>query len=69
MSVRLAPLANSFFRPEEKHIASGEDNIVPPLRRRHQAVEQPGGSSRSIKIYLEMKRLTGLFAAGVNFTG
>ena len=29
--MRGARLCTAFFRPEEKHVASGEDNIVPPL--------------------------------------
>lgn len=38
VSVLLAPLSNSLFRPEEEHVASGEDNVIPPLRRRNEAV-------------------------------
>src|SRR6185369_14351093 len=39
----LAPLANPFFRPEEEHVASGEDDVVPPVRRGYGAMEEPVG--------------------------
>ena len=37
----LAPLMDELFRPEEQHRASGVDDVVPPSRRRHRAVEAP----------------------------
>jgi hypothetical protein len=49
--MRRAPLANSFFRPEEEHVASGENDIVPPLGRRDKAVEEPSGWLRALKAY------------------
>src|SRR4030095_691834 len=33
------PALDVLFRPEEVHRASGEDDVVPPLRGRHEAVE------------------------------
>jgi hypothetical protein len=33
--MRRAPLIDSLFRPEEEHRRSGENEIVPPVRRRH----------------------------------
>ena len=36
-----APRLHQFFRPEEEHGASGEDQVLPPVRRRHLAVEEP----------------------------
>jgi hypothetical protein len=66
--MRRAPLANPFFRPEEEHIASGENDIVPPLCRRDKAVEEPSGRLRALEAHLEMKRLPGLLATGVNLT-
>jgi len=43
----LAPLTNLLFRPEEEHPASGEDDVIPPVCRRHHAVEQPIGLRRT----------------------
>jgi hypothetical protein len=39
--MRGAPLSNPFFRPEEKHVASGENNVVPPLGRENKAMKKP----------------------------
>ena len=52
VSMRRAPLANSFFRPEEEHVASGENDILPPLGRWDQAVEEPRGGLRALKANL-----------------
>ena len=68
VTIRRAPLTNPFFRPEEEHVASREHNIVPPLGRRNQAVEEPRGGPRTLEAYLEMKRLPGLLAPGVHLT-
>jgi hypothetical protein len=68
VSVRRAPLANPFFRPEEEHVASGESDIVPPLCRRDKAVEKPGGGFGALDAYLKTKRLSGLLATGGNLT-
>jgi hypothetical protein len=36
-----APRSDEFFRPEEEHGASGEDDILPPLGGWYQTVEEP----------------------------
>src|SRR5262247_2416805 len=38
-----APGPHLFFRPEEEHPASGEDDVLPPPEGRDGAVEQPVG--------------------------
>ncbi len=55
--MRGAPLANSFFRPEEKHVASGENNVVPPLGRGNKAMEKPaaGGIVKFAALVIELK--------------
>jgi hypothetical protein len=37
---RSKPPLDVLFRPEEVHRASGEDDVVPPVRSRNQAMEQ-----------------------------
>jgi hypothetical protein len=61
-----APLANSFFRPEEKHVVSSKNNVVPPLGRGNKAMKKPAARRRTFQANLEIKRFTGLFAAGMN---
>jgi hypothetical protein len=61
-----APLPNLFFRPEEEHIVSGEDNIIPPFCRRDKAVKEPVRRLWPLQTDLEMKRLSRLRAMGVN---
>jgi hypothetical protein len=61
-----ALVSNLFLRLEKEHVASGEDNIVPPFRRRDQAVEEPVGRFRSLKTYIELQRFPGLRTLGVN---
>ena len=61
-----APGPNLFFRPEEEHVVSGKDDIVPPLRGRDKAVEEPVRSLRSLKTDVEVERLIGLRAARTN---
>ena len=39
--MRRAPFPNPFFRPEEKHVGSGENNVVPPLGRANKAMKKP----------------------------
>src|SRR3974377_3559 len=34
------PIANSLFRPEEQHVISREDDIVPPLCRGNKAAKE-----------------------------
>jgi hypothetical protein len=64
--MRGAPVPNPFFRPEEKHVASGEDNVVPPLRSGNKAMEKPAARRRTFQANLQIKRLTGLLAARTN---
>jgi hypothetical protein len=64
--MRRAPLTNPFFRPEEKHVASGENNVVPPLGRGNKAMKKPAAGRRTFQANLQIKWLTGLFAAGMN---
>jgi hypothetical protein len=66
--MRGAPLANSFFRPEEKHVASGENNVVPPLGRGNKAMEKPAAGRRTFQANLQVERFTGLLAARMNPT-
>ena len=64
--MRDAPLPNPFFRPEEKHVVSGENNVVPPPGCGNKAMKsqlQAGGPS---KPNLQIERFTGLLAAGMN---
>src|SRR5215470_6197739 len=35
------PGSNRFFRPEEEHVRSGEDKIIPPPRSWDEAMEKP----------------------------
>ena len=54
---RAEPAGDVLLRPEEIHRASGEDDVVPPLRRRDEAVEEPGGRLGAFAAYRETKRL------------
>ena len=58
-----APLPHPIFRPEEEHVASGEDDVVPPVRRGHLAMEEPVGGRRAVEAHRELQRLPALFAA------
>ena len=51
--MRGAPLPNSFFRPEEKHVASGENNVVPPLGRGNKAMKKPAAGRRTFQANLQ----------------
>ena len=64
--MRGAPLPNPFFRPEEKHVVSGENNIVPPPGRGNKAMKKPVAGRRTFQINLQIQRFTGLLAAGMN---
>jgi len=66
--MRRAPLANPFFRPEEKHIVSGKNNVVPPPGRGNKAVEKPSGPRRTFQADVQLERFTGLLAAGIDPT-
>jgi hypothetical protein len=61
-----APFPNPFFRPEEKHVVSGENNVVPPPGRGNQAMKKPAAGRRTFQTNLQSERFTGLLAAGVN---
>src|SRR5438876_8508766 len=47
-------------RPEEEHVGSGEDEIIPPLRRGHEAMEEPCRWRGAIDADLEIERLVAL---------
>jgi hypothetical protein len=64
--VRGAPLPNPFFRPEEKHVASGENNVVPPPGRGNKAMKKPAARRRTFQANLQIERFTGLLAARMN---
>ena len=64
--MRGAPLPNQFFRPEEKHVASGENNVVPPLGRGDKAMKKPTARRRTFQANLQNERFTGLLAAGMD---
>jgi len=66
--MRDAPLTNAFFRPEEKHVLSGENNVVPPLGRGNKTMKQPAAGRRTFQANFQMERFTGLFAARINLT-
>ena len=38
--ISLAPLVNPFFRPEEQHRRSGEDQVIVPVREREWKVDK-----------------------------
>jgi len=67
--MRGAPLTNPFFRPEEKHVVSGENNVVPPLGCGNKAMKKPAAGRRTFQANLQIERFTGLFAAGMNPPG
>ena len=64
--MRGAPLPNPFFRPEEKHVASRENNVVPPVGRGNEAMEKPTAGRGTFHANLQIERFTGLFATGMN---
>ena len=61
--MRGAPVTNPFFRPEEKHVASGENNVVPPFGRGDKAMKEPVAERRTFQGNLQIQQFTGLFAA------
>src|ERR1041384_1231672 len=65
-SSRVTPRPDPFLRPEEEHVRSGEDEIVPPLRCGNEAVEQPRRRLRPIDADLEDERLAGFLAPRVH---
>jgi hypothetical protein len=64
--MRGAPLANPFFRPEEKHVVSGENNVVSPFCRGNEAMKKPAALRRTFQANLQIEEFTGLLAAGMN---
>jgi len=67
--MRGAPLLNPFFRPEEKHVVSGENNVVPPPGCGNKAMKKPAAGWRTFQANLQIERFTGLFASGMNPPG
>ena len=51
--MRRAPLVNGLFRPEEEHGSSGEDDVVPPMRRWHGKVGNGQLLNRCAALYFE----------------
>ena len=66
--MRSAPLANPFFRPEEKHVVSGENNVVPPFGRGKKAMKKPTAGRGTFQTNFQIERFTGLLAARMNPT-
>ena len=64
--MRGAPLTDPFFRPEEKHVVSGENNVVPPLGRGNKAMKQPAAGRGTFQTNLQIEQFTGLLAARMN---
>jgi hypothetical protein len=66
--MRGAPLTNPFFRPEEKHVVSRENNVVPPLGRGNKAMEKPVAGRGTFQANVQVERFTGLLAARTNLS-
>jgi hypothetical protein len=66
--MRDTPLANSFFRPEENHVSSRENNVVPPFGRGNKTMKKPIARWWTIQANFEVERFIRLFAAGMNPT-
>lgn len=66
VSMCRTPLTHPFFRPEEEHLASSENDIVPPLRGWDETMEEPVGGFWSVEVHCESERLSGLLATGVD---
>ena len=66
--MRSAPLANPFFRPEEKHVVSGENNVVPPFGRGNKAMKKPTAGRGTFQTNFQIERFTGLLAARMNLS-
>src|SRR6201993_5575977 len=56
-AVLFEPSSHVLFRPEEVHRASGEDDVVPPVRGRNEAVEQERPVVRPLVSHLDLDRL------------
>jgi hypothetical protein len=55
-----------FLRPEEVHRASGEDDVVPPLRSRDQAVEDLTLGIRALVVYVDGDGIPAIGAGSLN---
>ena len=64
--MRGAPLPNPFFRPEEKHVVSGENNVVPPPGSGNQTMKKPAAGRGTFQANLQKERFTGLLAERMN---
>jgi len=64
--MRGAPVTNPFFRPEEKHVVSGENDVVPPPGCGNKAMKKPVAGRRTFQTNLQIQRFTGLLAPGMN---
>jgi hypothetical protein len=64
--MRGAPFTNPFFRPEEKHVISGENNVIPPPGRGNKAMKKPVAWRRTFQANLQIQRFVRLLAAGMN---
>ena len=62
----LAPVPNELFRPEEEHVASGEYDVIPPLRGRNKAVKNPGRRFGPFDADFKTKWVSRLLAPRVN---
>ena len=56
----------NLFRPEEIHRASGEDDVVPPVRGGNQAMKQEALVIGPLGAYVERDRLTTIRAGGLD---
>src|SRR5205814_8020480 len=60
------PCVNEFFRPEEEHVTSGKDQIVPPPGCGYEAMEKPGRRFRSFQSDVKFKWSEALLTSGPN---
>src|SRR5262245_58646794 len=58
--LRLAPLIDGFFRPEEEHGRSGKNKIVPPMRRRDREMRDIRLPHRRTVFHFKSQRLAGM---------
>jgi hypothetical protein len=67
--MRSTPLPHQFFRPEEKHVVSGENNVVPPLGSGNKAMKKPAAVRGTFQTNFQIERFTGSLAARMNPPG
>src|SRR5438552_3459752 len=60
------PALDVLLRPEEVHRASGEDDVVPPVRGGHEAVEQEAFVVRLLAAHLNGDRLAAVGTGGLD---